>query len=422
MKKFQCACRQPLFFQNRQCLACGAPVAYDPTSQILAPLKSEVGGHWSLRRESRRPRPLFRFCAQRETAAACNWLVPASSPHDSCLSCRLTRTIPILSRPRNADRLSEIETAKRRVLFGLQGLGLPLVPLADDPDRGLAFDFLESLPGQPPVLTGHTKGVITLNIAEADDDYRERNRENLEEPYRTVIGHLRHELAHYYWDLLVRDTPWLDGFRGVFGDEQVSYGAALRHHYAAGPPADWRTRYISAYAAAHPWEDWAETWAHYHHLRSTLETVVSFKLSTTKVDLRIDPFPHEVLYRREPVEQGDLFLGWINAWVLLTAVLNEVSRSMGQPDLYPFVMNGPVVTKLHFVHCLISEWRAANAETAAPAAAGTPPPKADADAGAGAGTGNAGVPDTAPSPAALTTAPPAILAQPGTPPPSPTAR
>jgi hypothetical protein len=353
VKTFQCTCRQPLFFQNRKCLACGSLVAYDPTSRVLTALKPESRGRWALQKDSRRPRPLFRFCAQREAAAACNWLVPADSPHDSCLSCRLTRTIPILDRPKNADRLREIETAKRRVLWGLQGLDLPLVPKSDDPEHGLAFDLLESLPGQPPVLTGHADGIITLNVAEADDDYRERNRENLEEPYRTVLGHLRHELAHYYWEILIRDTPWLPRFREVFGDEQTPYGAALRHHYAAGPPADWRNRFISAYAAAHPWEDWAESWAHYLHLRATLETVTSFKLNTAKVDLRIDPFTRDVLYRQEPVEAGDAFLAWINAWVVLTAVLNEIARSMGQPDVYPFVMNGPVVTKLHFVHCAI---------------------------------------------------------------------
>ncbi len=361
MKLFHCTCRQPLFFDNTECLKCGAKVGYDPTGLEVGALKPAGTGWWRLARERRRPAPHFRFCATREEAAHCNWLVPVDDPEPHCASCRLTRTIPILARPRNAVRLREIESAKRRVLFLLQGLGLPLAPKTEANPGGVVFDFLESLPGDPPVLTGHASGVITLNVAEADDDYREKFRERLGEPYRTVVGHLRHELAHYYWEVLIRDTPWLPRFRELFGSEATDYGAALRHHYAAGPPEDWRTRYISAYAAAHPWEDWAESFAHYLHLRATLQTVTSYRLSTARVPLRIDPFGREVLYQKEPPEAGEAFLQWINAWVILTAVLNEVSRSMGQPDVYPFVMNGPAVTKLHFVHCVVAGDRALQA-------------------------------------------------------------
>ena len=131
------------------------------------------------------------------------------------------------------------------MLFALQSLELPLVPRSEDPERGLAFDFLESLPDEARVLTGHASGIITLNVAEADDDYRERNRESLKEPYRTIIGHLRHELGHYYWDVLVDGGAWLTRFRELFGDERADYAAALQKHYADGPPADWATRHIS---------------------------------------------------------------------------------------------------------------------------------------------------------------------------------
>lgn len=379
MKTFQCACRQPLFFDNTECLKCGAKVGYDPTSRELVALKPTRPGLWKLARDARKPQPQFRFCGTREQAARCNWLIPETDDDEHCLSCRLTRTIPILDRPKNATRLRDIESAKRRVFFVLQNLNLPLEPKTDEEPDGLLFDLLESIPGQPPVLTGHANGVITVNVAEADDDYRERFRENLGEPYRTVVGHLRHELAHYYWDVLVRDSEWLPKFREVFGTEETDYGAALRHHYAAGAPEDWRNRFISAYAAAHPWEDWAESFAHYLHLRATLETVTSYRLSTAKVPLRIDPFGPDALYEREPEEAGMAFLGWVNAWVVLTAVLNEVARSMGQPDIYPFVMNGPVVKKLHFVHCVILGKRAARTveppkTLAAPAPAPTPTP------------------------------------------------
>jgi hypothetical protein len=364
MKIFACTCGQPLFFDNTHCLACGATVAYDPTAHVLGALSAVGDGTWRMAGDQRRPSPRFRLCRHRDGAAACNWLIPSQAGADACLSCRLTRTIPNLSRPRNAQRLRDIESAKRRLLFALQSWGLPLEPKRPGSPGGLAFDFLESLPGEPPVLTGHAGGVITINVAEADDDYREQHRDALREPYRTVLGHLRHEIGHYYWDELIRDTPWLEPFRTLFGDERADYGEAMRRNYEQGPPPDWRDRFISGYAAMHPWEDWAETWAHYTHMRSTLQTVASFGLDTTHTPLAITPFTADVLYRREPAREAHDFLDWVNAWVILTAVLNETARSMGQPDIYPFVMNRTVVTRLHFVQCVVQEREAAQVPAA----------------------------------------------------------
>lgn len=363
MQSFRCVCGQPLFFDNLKCLGCGAEVAYDPRRRTLGSLVQQADGMWAFQGEAREPPPLFRLCTHRGAAAACNWLVPAEEPAAFCASCCLTRTIPPLDRPRNIDRLRDLERAKRRVLFTLQNLKLPLAARSHDP-QGLAFDFLESLPDGPPVLTGHASGVITLNVAETDDDYRDKHRDLLQEHYRTVIGHLRHELGHYYWDVLVRDTSWLESCRVLFGDERADYAAALERYYAEGPPADWQARFISRYAAAHPWEDWAETWAQYLHIRSTLETVTAYKLDISQAPLAITPFGPDALFMPEPAEAGAAFLGWINAMVVLAAVLNETARSMGQPDIYPFVLNRPTVTKLHFVHCVITGDRAAR----------TPPP------------------------------------------------
>ncbi|MFY8221998.1 MAG: zinc-binding metallopeptidase family protein [Pirellulales bacterium] len=363
MQAFQCACGQPLFFANLTCLGCGSEVAYDSRRRLLGPLDRQGDGLWAFQGDAREPKPLFRLCTHRTAAAACNWLVPAEDPAAFCLSCSLTRTIPALDRPRNADRLRELEAAKRRVLFSLQNLKLPIVSKTHDPE-GLAFDFLESLPDAPPVLTGHAAGVITLNVAEADADYRDKHRDLLQEHYRTVIGHLRHELGHYYWDVLVRDTSWQESFRALFGDERADYGQALERYYEAGPPADWQGRFISRYAAAHPWEDWAETWAQYLHIRSTLETVTAYKLDISQTPLKATPFGMDALFMPEPAEAGAAFLAWINVMVVLAAVLNETARSMGQPDTYPFVLNRPTVTKLHFVHCVITGDRAAR----------TPPP------------------------------------------------
>ncbi|MFO1154331.1 MAG: putative zinc-binding metallopeptidase [Rhodospirillales bacterium] len=358
MKAFKCTCGQPLFFDNLECLSCGAQVAYDPLNRTLATVQPTSDGLWMVAGGGKQATAAqFRLCAHRTTQAACNWLVPADEPQAICLSCRLTRTVPLLDDPKDEGRLRDLEAAKRLVLYALQEMDLPLVPKSQDAARGLAFDFLEPLPGGPPVLTGHDEGVITLNVAEADDDYREKNRENLREPYRTLVGHIRHEIGHYYWDVLIRDTPWLSRYREVFGDERADYGEALNKHYAEGPPPNWRDNFISAYAASHPWEDWAESWAHYLHMQATLETVASFRVQVTDAPLRLTPFSADDLY--DP-NADTTFLDWVNSWVILTATLNEVARSMGQPDIYPFVLSRPAVKKIHFVHCLISDYRVAS--------------------------------------------------------------
>lgn len=355
MRAFTCVCEQPLFFHNTRCLACGREVAYEPGRKEVAAMEAVGDGTWRVASDDPATASAYRFCEHRAQAAVCNWLVPAAAPVTACLSCRMTRTIPDLQRPRNMDRLGAIEGAKRRVLYGLQLMKLPLVCAEDDPACGLAFDFLEALPEGPPVMTGHSGGLITVNVAEADDDYRERNRDMLREPYRTVIGHLRHELGHYYWDVLVRDSTWLEPFRQVFGDERLDYSQSLQKYYVDGPPLGWPDRYISAYASSHPWEDWAESWAHYLHIRSTLETVRAFGIGTATCPISFAPFEESDLFDAQPGENTKIFLDWVNAWVVLTAVLNETSRSMGQPDLYPFVMNKSVVTKLHFVHRVVQD-------------------------------------------------------------------
>jgi hypothetical protein len=353
MKAFQCGrCGQPLFFHNKACLGCGSLVAYDPTSRLLGALDPGNDDRWTLVVDDRDPKPAFRFCEHREDAVECNWLIPADTQRTACLACRLTRTIPDLSNDRNRVRLQLIETAKRRVLYGLQNCRLPIVPKDEDAQIGLAFDLLEEFPGGWRVMTGHSEGTITLNVAEADADYRERHRETFHEPYRTLIGHIRHEIGHYYWDRLIENTDWLPKFRELFGDEQADYAAALQNYYDNGPTVDWADRFISGYAAAHPWEDWAEIWAHYLHLRATLQTVESFSLDTSKTPFRITPFEMDALFDAQAAS-AEPFLGWINAWVKLTTVLNETARSMGQPDVYPFVMNKASVAKLHFVQCVI---------------------------------------------------------------------
>jgi hypothetical protein len=218
----------------------------------------------------------------------------------------------------------------------------------------VVFEFMAdiSLPGAEPVLTGHNDGVITLNVAEADDSERERRRTQLHEPYRTLLGHFRHEIGHYYWDRLVADSGDLNGFRNLFGDERQDYGEALKRHYSNGAPADWQQRFVSTYASSHPWEDWAETWAHYLHMTDSLETAAVCGLSLKP--RRSDEPSLKTANMNAP---GDSFAKMVDAWFPLTYVLNNLNRGLGLADGYPFVLSTPALEKLRFVHGVVEAAR-----------------------------------------------------------------
>ncbi|WPP50076.1 zinc-binding metallopeptidase family protein [Catalinimonas niigatensis] len=246
-----------------------------------------------------------------------------------------------------------MEAAKHRLVYSLLRLGLPLLSKDQQAETGLAFDFLADQ--EKTVLTGHAQGLITLNIAEADDAERAKRRQAMGEPYRTLLGHFRHEVGHYYWDRLIANTNFLSAYRQLFGDEQQDYGEALKLHYQQGVPDDWAKQYISTYASAHSWEDWAETWAHYLHLIDTLETAHAFSLRVApKVAQEDDSLSANI--DRDPYTLKN-FDEIIALWLPLTFAMNSINRSMGQPDLYPFVIPPPVIEKLRFVHQVCHAWR-----------------------------------------------------------------
>lgn len=350
-KAFQCICGQRIFFNNSECLHCHRQLGFDPRrGHVLALDPGKAAGSWA---EAGRVRGrTFKRCANFASPAVCNWLLPAASASGLCLACGLNRTIPDLSRPENGMLWGKVEAAKRQLVAQLLTLGLPIRRAQAPGDGGLAFDLLAPAADGTPPMTGHGGGLITLNIREADDAYRVQVREAMREPYRTLLGHFRHEIGHFYWDRLVADGPWLAPFRAVFGDERADYAQALRRNYEAGPPADWAQRFISTYAACHPWEDWAETWAHYLHMMDTLDTAISFGVARVDVEQAGEPFTRAALYDPDDPD-GQGFLDLVNAWVALTGVLNELSRSMGQRDFYPFVLPAAVVGKLQFVHRVI---------------------------------------------------------------------
>jgi hypothetical protein len=345
MKLFACDnCQQTLYFENNRCVQCDEAQGYAPDLARLATLNKPVPDTAGVYEVERRR---YRQCRNTLEHDACNWLVPVDSPTDYCQSCALSEVIPDLSDPANDAAWRRIEAAKRRLLYTLYALHLPVQSRAENPEQGLTFRFLKGT-DEAPVMTGHDGGVITLNVDEADFAFRENMREKMGEGYRTVLGHLRHEIGHYYWDRLVAHSTLLDTFRERFGDERASYEEALERHYQAGAPANWGESFISAYASMHPWEDFAETWAHYLHMVDTLETAKSHGL-TVRAPSAEKTGERVVTERLAFMDFDALTSGW-NA---VTLALNSLNRSMGMKDAYPFVLTAPVLDKLRFVHQLV---------------------------------------------------------------------
>lgn len=348
MNHFFCSCGNELFFENTQCLVCHSEVGFFSDTRTM----HVVGGETGMRR-----------CANGTEYGVCNWVIAGDNPYIYCTACRLNLVVPDLSRPGNLELWGKMEAAKRRALHTILTYGLPVLQEEGDVCPPLLLKFLLPDPGCQ-VITGHEEGVITLNLLEADDAIREQNRKSLNEPYRTLLGHFRHELGHYYWSRWFEHDPAaeevLPAFRELFGDERVDYGSALQAYYANGPEPDWQLSHISAYSTMHPWEDWAETWAHYLYIMDALETIKSFGLQMRKGRADQSIFSKDTAVLPPPFESKapDELLVSLHRWANMSPAINELALSLGHDHLAPFVLSAPVVKKLHFVHCMIERQRA----------------------------------------------------------------
>ncbi len=337
MKIFRCGCGNTVYFENFRCTQCQQGLGFDPASMQLLNFSEQEPGvlHNPLM-------GLFKPCRNGQDYHVCNWVLPFDSSNIYCIACDLNEMVPALTQEKKRVWWANMESAKRRLIYTLLRLGLPLKNRKYSED-GLAFAFLEDKRTNPQVeeeivQTGHAQGLITVYLAEADDVSRELTRVTMGERYRTLLGHFRHESGHYYFDQLICSGPYLPAFNSFFGDHTLDYQESLENYYANPPAPASETGFISDYAQSHPMEDWAECWAHYLHMIDTLETAVEFNI------VNADPLAPDLE-------------DWLSDWDRVTVILNALNRSMGMRDAYPFVLSAKTIEKVRFVHSVVRPMR-----------------------------------------------------------------
>lgn len=346
MKIFQCGnCDKPLYFENIVCDNCGHLTGYNDRNGKMLTFNATNN-----KLVSDREGINYKFCKNKKYDV-CNWVIEENAEEDFCTACQLNRTIPNLKNvnSNNFSKWKNLEIAKHRLIFQLQKIGLPVISKLEDTVNGLCFDFVSNN-DNPNLRTGHANGVVTILIKEANSVLREKARKEMAEPYRTLVGHLRHEVGHYYWEVLIRDNPKvLSKFRNIFGDETLDYNNSLQNHYKNGAPVNWQQNFISKYASSHAWEDWAETWAHYLHIMDMVETSYSFGISVNPI-IREDALEAKTSIDPYKIEDFNTIL---QSCIPLSFAVNSFNRSMGIPDAYPFVISLKIIEKLEFVHQLL---------------------------------------------------------------------
>ncbi|MGH7787385.1 MAG: zinc-binding metallopeptidase family protein [Candidatus Binatia bacterium] len=346
MRTYRCVCGNVIFFENSRCVACGHELGFCPVCRSLAAL--ELQGDGSFRCANATCGAALAKCVNYTEHEVCNrCVVLPAEPGALCDCCRFNATVPDLSVDGNARKWAVLESAKRRLFYELDQLALPRGTSADGAALPLSFDFKadvipredfwRSVGEAENVYTGHDGGRITINIREADQVVREKLRVDMGEAHRTLIGHFRHEIGHFYWDMLVKGQREAES-KALFGDhDRPTYAEALETYYANGAPPDWAERCVSAYATMHPWEDFAESWATYLDMVAALDTAHHMGFGGQDDPIHAD------------------FDAMVSRYQQLGVALNEINRSMGLLDVVPEVFVPPVVEKLRFVHRLVTE-------------------------------------------------------------------
>ena len=371
MKTFRCSCenKQLLFFESSSCVSCQRVVGLDDAFDKVEPYDfDEESGHYF---KIDRPAVRYQKCDNNANYNVCNGMVNvddfvADNDNDEvlCFACRFNETVPDLSIVEHIPLWQKMEAAKRRALYTLKALSLPLRNIRQDPENGLSFDFttdrdvtdhfVSKLEYSESVFTGHDCGHITINLAEADDVARSQTKHAMSEHYRTLLGHFRHELGHYYFDQLIVGSEKKHALsKKYFGDDELDYQESLKKYYENKDADNWRDEFISEYATMHPYEDWAETWAHYMHIMDTLETAKNFSITGSITGDAADseetgelnlPQDSQFFYSQTSITSV------LDAWMEFSVILNSLNRSMGMNDAYPFVLSQPVRKKLSFIH------------------------------------------------------------------------
>ena len=354
MRDFRCeACANKVYFENVRCARCDGALGFDVEKMAIVTLSASAPPKTIPPVGASAGSEAARYCANARHEV-CNWLTSPGQSHGLCLACGLNRTIPNLDEHGSLAAWRDLERAKKRLVYSLARFGLSL----DAPTAGagrMTFDFVRG------IATGHLDGVITVDIMETDSVERERQRQLFREPFRSLLGHLRHESGHFYCMTIFSGIGDLEGFRALFGDERQSYAQAVADHSAHGPPPDWQSRHLSAYASAHPWEDWAETWSHYLHMVDAVDTAEAVGMEPRSAGLALGaawPFALSDVYR------SGSFAALMERWMPLAIAMNSLSRSMGHDDYYPIVIPPPAHEKLAFVHRAIRAMAAPKATRA----------------------------------------------------------
>ncbi|MTH78159.1 zinc-binding metallopeptidase family protein [Paracoccus aestuariivivens] len=318
MQRLDCpGCGQRVYFHNTLC-SCGMALVFDP----------ELGAFAANATPCTRLRDI-----------GCNWRAEQDGPQ--CRSCAMTTTVPDLSVEGNLDLLAQSEAAKRWVLANLARWRW--FTNADQGQR-VSFQMLSehARHQEVNVTMGHADGVITINVVEADDAVRVERQQELGELYRSMVGHMRHEIAHFLFERLAVLPGFLDQFRTMFGDERADYAQAITEHYAN--PKDKGATHISKYATMHPHEDWAETSAHILHLVDMTDSLMATGLTGPQI-----PPPGYDAYADPNAEQ------LLTVATAVALAVNEINRALDNPDVYPFVLTETTRAKLAFAHHWLSQ-------------------------------------------------------------------